>query len=119
MLEYYNAQLIKKQKDITRLNSMKASLDIKMGEFKANENKSLEPELTSKAWFGKHADEFQRIRQLGIKDAYGEITGEQFTVIFTAISDKIAEINLEIESIKSTIATLEKAEEAKRATLGK
>lgn len=115
MLGYYYALLKKMQNDISRLTSMQAIIQNSLSEFRSISQKSVEPELSSTTWIGKHASDFQDIRESSIMASYEEITDTQFPEIFRVIADKIVQINLEIESIKTVIATLEAAEEAERA----
>jgi hypothetical protein len=105
-LAYYYALLREKQGEVERLIACQASLQGKQEEFTANEQKCLEPELSVMTWHGKHATDFQNIRESGIHTSYLEIEGEQFSKVFNAISDKIASLQEEIASIKRTIERL-------------
>jgi len=118
LLAYYYAQLQKKQEEVRRLTACQTTLQGKQSEFKSNEQKCLEPELSARTWHGTLATAFQDIREAGIHTPFLEITGAQFTNVFTAIADKINSLNAEIVSIEQTIARLEaearaEAEEAK------
>ncbi|NYF23595.1 DUF5082 family protein [Sporosarcina sp. JAI121] len=120
MLAYYYAQVKKKQEEIIRLNACRASLQGKQSEFQANEQKCLQPELSTSTWHGTLAAAFQDIREAGIHAPYLEITGAQFTKVFNAIDDKIIALQAEIVSLQQTIARLEaearaKAEEARQS----
>lgn len=78
-----------------------------------NEHKCLEPELSATTWQGRHATDFQAIREEGIHTAYLEIAGTQFANVYSAIAAKIASLQAEIASIQQTIERL-LAEEAAR-----
>jgi hypothetical protein len=106
LLAYYYALLREKQGEVERLNACQTSLQGKQEEFTANEQKCLEPELSVMTWHGKHATDFQNIRESGIHTSYLEIAGEQFSKVFHAISDKIASLQIEIASIQRTIERL-------------
>lgn len=118
MLAYYNELLRKKLEEVRRLTKCQSDLGIKQSEFQSEEKKCLEPELSASTWHGTLATAFQDIREAGIHTPFLEITGAQFTNVFTAIADKINSLNAEIVSIEQTIARLEaeakaEAEEAK------
>lgn len=117
MLAYYYALLRKKQGEVARLNSCQASLQGKQQEFTANEHKCLEPELAVRTWHGKHASDFDNIREARIHAPYLEIAGAQFSKVFAAIAAKISSLLAEIASIEQTIARIlaEQAAEAARA----
>ncbi len=124
MLAYYYAQLQKKQDEVKLLTKCQLDLEGKQSEFQSDEQKCLKPELASRTWHGTLATGFQDIREVGIHAPFLEITGAQFTNVFTAITDKINSLNAEIVSIEQTIARLEaeakaEAEEAKRSCLPK
>lgn len=117
MLAYYYALLRKKQGEVARLNSCQASLQGKQHEFSANEHKCLEPELAVRTWHGKHASDFDDIREARIHTPYLEIVGAQFSKVFAVIAAKISSLLAEIASIEQTIARIlaEQAAEAARA----
>ncbi|WP_240793334.1 YwqH-like family protein [Psychrobacillus vulpis] len=121
MLGYYYALLAKKQEELRRLIECQSSLSEKQSQFNENEHKCLEPELTATTWYGTLATSFDEIREAGIHTSYLEIAGAQFSAVFSAISNKIASLNAEIESIKQTIADLlaREAEERARARASK
>ncbi|KAA0966414.1 DUF5082 domain-containing protein [Sporosarcina sp. ANT_H38] len=78
MLVYYYALLSKKEGEVARLNACQSSLGEKQQQFTMNEHKCLEPELSPTTWHGRHATDFQAIREEGIHTAYLEIVGSQF-----------------------------------------
>ncbi len=113
MLGYYIALLAKKKEDLQRLTACQSSLQGKQSEFNTNEPKCLEPELTATTWQGTHADKFDDIRESGIHTSYVDISGSQFSNVFSAISAKISELIAEIASIEQIIANL-RAEQARQ-----
>ena len=119
MLGYYYELLRKKQEEVRRLNTCQSSLSEKQAAFNENEYKCLEPELTATTWYGTIANSFDDIREAGIHTSFLEMAGAQFTAVFSAISDKIALLNAEIESIQRTIADLLEREAEARAKASK
>ena len=119
MLGYYYALLHKKQEELKRLIECQGSLSEKQAQFNENEHKCLEPELTTTTWFGTLATSFDDIREAGIHASYLEITGAQFSAVFSAISNKITSLIAEIESIKQIIANLLAEEARARAEASK
>lgn len=119
MLGYYYELLRKKQEEVRRLNTCQSSLSEKQAAFNENEYKCLEPELTATTWYGTLANSFDDIREAGIHTSFLEIAGAQFAAVFSAISDKIALLNAEIESIQRTIADLLEREAEARAKASK
>ena len=113
MLGYYYALLKKKKEEVARLNLCQSLLSKKQGQFQENEHKCLEPELSTTTWHGRNANDFQEVREEGIHTSYLEIAGAQFATVFSAISRKIAELQIEIISIQQTIERL-LAQEAAR-----
>ncbi|MET3656304.1 YwqH-like family protein [Sporosarcina psychrophila] len=113
MLGYYYALLSKKEGEVARLNACQSSLSEKQQQFTMNEHKCLEPELSPTTWHGRHATDFQAIREGGIHTAFLEIAGAQFVNVYSAIAAKIASLQAEIASIQQTIERL-LAEEAAR-----
>ena len=111
---YYYALLAKKKEDLQRLTACQASLSGKQSEFNANENKCLEPELTATTWQGTHANKFDDIRESGIHASYVDISGNQFSNVFSAISTRISELHTEIASIEQTIASILAEQERQR-----
>ncbi|MEK3952662.1 MULTISPECIES: YwqH-like family protein [Psychrobacillus] len=114
MLGHYYALLAKKREDLQRLITCQSSLQGKQSEYNTNEPKCLEPELTSTTWQGNHANKFDDIRESGIHTSYVDISGTQFSNVFSAISAKISELNAEIISIQQIITNIE-AEQARQA----
>ncbi len=119
MLSYYTALLAKKQLEVQRLKACKAALSGKQSEFQANQRKCLEPHLTAMTWHGNLADQFDNIREGGIEASYLEIVGSQFNAVFTAIDNKIASLEAEIEQIKRIIEEIKAREAAERAARAK
>ena len=116
MLGYYYALLAKKEEEVRRLGECQSSLSDKQGQFYDNEEKCMEPELTTTTWHGTHATNFDEIRESGIHTPYLEIAGAQFAAVFSAISEKITSLLAEIASIKQTIANLLAMEAQARAS---
>ncbi|WP_301107137.1 DUF5082 family protein [Sporosarcina sp.] len=114
MLFYYYALKAKKQRDVERLNACQGELQTIQSEFTDNAWKCLDPELTTMTWQGKHANDFEDIRNSGIHSPYLEITGEQFEKVFNAIMTKITELIAEIASIQQTIDRLLAEMEARK-----
>lgn len=108
---FWYMRLAEVEKKITRLNECQTSLTGKQSEFQSNEPKCMKPELTPTTWHGTLATAFDDIREAGIHQPYLEIIGSQFSAVFTAIATKIAELQIEMASIKATIERL-LAEEA-------
>ena len=119
MLSYYLALLAKKQEEVSRLNTCKSSLSGKRADFQSNQHKCLEPHLTTTTWHGTLADGFDNIREGGIEASYLEIMGSQFNAAFTAIDNKIASLEAEIEQIKRIIAEIRAREAAEAAARAK
>jgi len=119
LLGYYYALLHKKQEELKRLIECQGLLSEKQAQFNENEYKCLEPELTTTTWFGTLATSFDDIREAGIHASYLEITGAQFSAVFSAISNKITSLIAEIESIKQIIANLLAEEARQRAEASK
>lgn len=111
---YYYALLAKKREDVQRLTACNSSLQGKQSEFNTNETKCLEPEHTATTWHGTHADKFDDIRESGIHTSYVDISGSQFSNVFSAISARISELNAEIISIEQTIANILAEQERQR-----
>lgn len=111
---YYYALLAKKKEDLQRLTACQSSLQGKQSEFNTNEPKCLEPELTATTWQGTNADKFDDIRESGIHTSYVDISGSQFSNVFSAISTRISELNAEIASIEQTIANILAEQERQR-----
>ncbi|MEK3934615.1 DUF5082 family protein [Sporosarcina sp. FSL W7-1349] len=106
MIAFYIALKAKKLNEVARLQACQANLESKQGEFQQNEGKCLEPELTLTTWHGKHASDFDDIRDADIHASYLELSGDQFTKVFDAIAAKIAELQAEIVQIQATIDRL-------------
>ncbi|WP_332651310.1 YwqH-like family protein [Lysinibacillus sp. 54212] len=117
-LTYYYALLQKKQSDLQRLQTCNGQLTSKQGEFFNNAYLMTEPELTATTWQGQLASQFDNIRIGGILASFEEIQGSQFNQVFSVLSSKMAEIAMEIESIKQTIARLEAEAARERAKAG-
>lgn len=115
MIGFYIALKAKLMNDVARLQACKGELSGKQSEFHDNEKKCMEPELTLTTWHGKHADEFDEIREADIHASYVELSGDQFTKVYDAIDAKIAELNAEIASIQATIDRLLAEQAAKEA----
>ncbi|MBS2967610.1 DUF5082 family protein [Metabacillus sp. KIGAM252] len=115
MLGYYYDLLREKKEHLSRLTAFSSTLNSKLAEFSAIEQKCMEPDLTDETWNGKHADTFDEMRESGIKTSFQEITGTQFSKIFKAIAEKITSLNAEIKSIQAAIASLEAQAAAERA----
>ena len=119
MLSYYLALLAKKQEEVRRLNVCNSSLSGKKAEFQSNQHKCLEPHLTTTTWHGTLADSFDDIREGGIEASYLEIVGSQFSAAFSAIANKIASLEAEIEQIKRIIEEIRAREAAEAAARAK
>lgn len=116
---YYYVLLAKKKEDLQRITGCETSLQGKQSEFNTSESKCLDPELTATTWQGTHADKFDDIRESGIHASYVEISGNQFSNVFSAISTRISELNTEIASIEQTIASILAEQESQRETKAK
>ncbi|MFS0576297.1 DUF5082 family protein [Sporosarcina sp. 179-K 3D1 HS] len=106
MIGFYIALKAKKLNEVARLQACQSNLESKQGEFRENEGKCLEPDLTLTTWHGNHASDFDEIRDADIHASYLELSGEQFTKVFDAITAKIAALQAEIASIQATIDRL-------------
>lgn len=105
-LGYYYALLRKKENEVERLIQCRSSLQGTQQEFYDNEEKCLEPPLSLNTFHGQHASDFQEIRESGIHQSFLDIAGNQFSRVFEAIADKIAQLRAEIAEIKRIIAML-------------
>lgn len=117
-LAYYYALLQKKQNDLRRLQTCNGQLTNKQGEFASNAYLMMEPKLTASTWKGQLASHFDQIRIDGILASFEEIQTSQFSRVFSVLNSKMAEIAMEIESIKATIARLEAEAARERARAG-
>ncbi|MBP3039680.1 DUF5082 family protein [Bacillaceae bacterium Marseille-Q3522] len=114
MLSYYYEQVRKKQDDISRLQDCQAILQDRQQEFMDGQYRCLEPKLHVHNWHGKHASDFQDIRESGIQEPYREIAANQLNKVFSRISNKITSLNMEIASLERRIDRLEAEREARK-----
>ena len=109
-LAYYYSLLRLKEEQLQRLQMCNGELKSCQQEFTHHERLVSEPELSTNTWNGTLAQTFDDRRATGMLTSYRDISTKQFNSAFTTLSDKIQQIQLEIISIKQTIAALEAAE---------
>ncbi|WP_028394104.1 YwqH-like family protein [Bacillus cihuensis] len=109
-LAYYYSLLRLKEEQLHRLQICNSELNSCQQDFIHHERLVSEPELSTNTWNAALAHTFDNTRAVGMLTNYRDISNNQFSSVFTTLAEKIQQIQLEIISIKQTIAALEAAE---------
>lgn len=97
------AQLQLKKEQLRRLTVCAVDLGNLAGDFSQNRSLMKDPELTAKTWKGMLSDKFLEYRDV-MTVQYDDISSVQLTLCRQMLSEKIAQIKLEIMALEASIA---------------
>ncbi|WP_419884038.1 YwqH-like family protein [Peribacillus sp. B-H-3] len=93
------------EEKVRRLSTAKSQISSEQEEFQSNRNLIKEPQLSSDAWAGKHAESFEEIRN-DMDSEFSLLSGEDTQAILKDIETKITYYESLISSAASRISGL-------------
>ncbi|WP_026676222.1 YwqH-like family protein [Fictibacillus gelatini] len=102
-----NALIRVKQEQIHQLLACKKKLADCRSDFHDNKSLCLNPSLSNRTYHGSWASQFDEIRKQGIQSAYHDVTKKQFQHAFKVLTDKITQLQSEIDALQLSVTALE------------